>query len=272
MIAALEPTVSTRPNPPPNRLELLQKTVSASRLNCWLQCRLKFRFRYVEQIVKPLTPSLHVGGVVHRVLQAWNMARWRKQALRTEDLRQVFDAGWQEQAEPIHWDGEEQSEQHTAWALLERYFLETPIKPNELPEAVEVPMEADLAQHGLPVLVGVLDLVRAGGRIVDFKTASKSPVEAQAAHLHEIQLTCYSVLYRDATGRQESARELHHLIKTKSPKIVVTTLGPMEPAQETRLFRVIESYLKGLAQGDFVPSPGFHCAACEFFAECRRWS
>jgi putative RecB family exonuclease len=53
--------------------------------------------------------------------------------------------------------------------VLEKYFTDTPIKADEMPEAVEVPVEADLAQHGLPVLIGVLDLVRAGGRIVDFK-------------------------------------------------------------------------------------------------------
>jgi len=59
--------------------------------------------------------------------------------------------------------------------VLEKYFADTPIKPNEMPEAVEVPVEADLAKHGLPVLIGVLDLVRFGGRIADFKSAAKTP-------------------------------------------------------------------------------------------------
>jgi putative RecB family exonuclease len=76
MIALVDPAKVTSPaQPKPNPIETLQKTVSASRLNCWLGCRLKFFFRYVQQISKPKTPALHVGSVVHLVLQAWNM-RW----------------------------------------------------------------------------------------------------------------------------------------------------------------------------------------------------
>ena len=59
--------------------------------------------------------------------------------------------------------------------MLEKYFIDTPIKADEIPEAVEVSVEADLTQHGLPVLIGVLDLVRSKARIVDFKSAAKTP-------------------------------------------------------------------------------------------------
>lgn len=57
----------------------LQQTVSASRLSLFLQCRLKFWFRYVAELKKPKTPALHLGGSVHQVLRAWNMARWKQQ-------------------------------------------------------------------------------------------------------------------------------------------------------------------------------------------------
>ena len=62
-------------------------------LTCWLQCRLKFYFRYVQQISKPKTPSLHVGSVVHLILQAWNMARWRKQEFQLEKFKKLFEDG-----------------------------------------------------------------------------------------------------------------------------------------------------------------------------------
>ena len=62
----------------PAPIEKLKKSVSASRLNCWLQCRLKFYFRYVLKISKPKTAALHFGSVVHLVLQHWNMTRWRR--------------------------------------------------------------------------------------------------------------------------------------------------------------------------------------------------
>jgi hypothetical protein len=278
MIASVEsvsapvPPPQPTPKPKANPIENLQKTVSASRLTTFLQCRLKFFFRYVQQISKPKTPSLHVGSVVHLVLQAWNMARWKKQPFEIERFKKLFEEGWKDQPPGIQWDGGEPGEKNTTWSVLEMYITETPIKANEMPEAVEVPMEADLSKYGLPTLLGVLDLVRAGGRIVDFKSTGKTPDPEDAAHQNETQLSCYSVLYREATGHLESGRELHHLVKTKTPKLVITELPPMTDMQRVRLFRMIESYAEGLAREDFVPSPGFQCAGCEFMPECKRWA
>jgi len=252
-------------------IDKLKRTVSASRLNCWLQCRLKFYFRYVQKITKPKTAALHYGSVVHLVLQQWNMARWRKHQFDITKLKQVFDTGWADQGTAINWDGEEPEQKSSAWSVLEKYFTDTPIKADELPEAVEVPVEADLSNHGLPVLIGILDLVRAGGRIVDFKSAAKTPDTDMALHTNGVQLDCYSVLYRESTGKREGGRELHHLIKTKVPKLVITETGPMLEYQRNRLFRLLENYVEGLDREDFVPAPGFGCMGCEFLHECRAW-
>ena len=254
----------------PNPIDKLKNTVSASRLNCWLQCRLKFYFRYVLKITKPKTPALHYGSVLHLVLQQWNMNRWRKQPFDLAQLRQVFDAGWADQAQ-INWDGEEPDQKASAWNVLEKYFTDTPIKSNEMPEAVEVPVEADLTKHGLPVLIGVLDLVRSGGRIVDFKSTGKTPDNDMALHQNGLQLDCYSVLYRESTGKREAGRELHHLVKTKVPKVIVTETGPMLEYQRNRLFRLMENYVDGLDREDFVPAVGFGCMGCEYQSNCRAW-
>ena len=252
-------------------LDKLKRTVSASRLNCWLQCRLKFYFRYVLKLPKPKTTALHFGSVVHLVLQHWNLTRWRRQPFEIAKLKQVFDSGWLDQGCVIDWDGEEPEQKASAWLVLEKYFTETPIKADEMPEAVEVPVEADLSQHGLPVLIGILDLVRAGGRIVDFKSAAKAPDKEMALHQNGVQLDCYSVLYREATGQREAGRELHHLVKTKVPKLIITEAGPMLEYQRNRLFRLMEDYVDGLERENFIPAPGFGCMGCEFMSECRKW-
>jgi putative RecB family exonuclease len=275
MIAPADAPVVRPPNGPPvDPVAELLKTISASRLGCWQQCRLKFWFRYVVRLQKPPTPALHFGSVVHAVLQAWNLARWRRQPFITERFKQLFDQQWPElqKGVKIRWEGEEEDQRKTAWASLETYWIETPIKNDERPEAVEVWVEADLSRHGLPTLVGILDLVRAGGRIVDFKTSGKTPDAEQVLHQHETQLSGYAVLYREATGKREGGMELHHLIKLKTPKVVIAESGPMTERQRTRLFRAIESYVDGLRRRDFVPSPGLACSFCEYFNECRAWT
>ena len=254
-------------------LELLTEEVSASRLGLWASCRLKFYFKYVLQLKKPATPALYVGKTVHSVLQAWNLARWKGRVMDADTLKEVFTQRWDEDqvGQDIEWDGDEQKERGTALGLLELYLKETPILPEEKPQAVEVRLEAGLGEHGLPRLIGIVDLVRPGGKIVDFKTSAQTPNPERVAHQSEIQLTCYALLYRDGTGQTESGFELHHLVKTKAPKLVVTPLPPITENQKTRLFHQIESYVEGVTREDFVPSPGIQCLACQFINECRAW-
>lgn len=254
------------------RLEALREEVSASRLNLWSTCRLKFFFRYVQQVAKPPTPALHLGKTIHAVLQAWNMARWRGESFTPPTAIKFLENQWKEQEPGIDWDNDETGQREKAIRMLEAYFRSSTIPPDEKPHGVEVRLEADLGEHGLPTLIGILDLVRPPGTIVDFKTSAQTPEITRLTHQTEIQLTCYSVLYRDATGREETGFELHHLVKQKLPKLIVTTLSQASERQRERLFRVIESYVQGVERQDFVPSAGLHCASCEYFSECRRWS
>jgi RecB family exonuclease len=256
----------------PKSIEELLATVSASRLNTFHSCRLKFYFNYVLGLSRAKSGAQHIGSTVHHALKLWNLARWRKQSIPDGWLRGQFDLFWTEdQAGAIAWDeGEEDQSKAKAWALLETYFQQSPIPANEAAEGVEVSVEADL---GSTKLIGIIDLVRSGGRIVEFKTAGQTPNPDKAEHMHELQCSCYSLMYREATGRPEKAVELHHLVKLKTPKLVVTALPPMSTKQEKRLLKVVDSYLAGVQRQDWVPSPSpMSCACCEFFNECRRWS
>jgi putative RecB family exonuclease len=119
----------------------LQRTVSASRLNTFHQCRLKFFFRYVAEVEKPATPALFVGKAVHAVLQAWNIARWRGEERSVEFFRMALDAIWEESGASIKWK-DEAAQRTTAWAMLQTYFHESPIPSDEKPQGVEVVLRA----------------------------------------------------------------------------------------------------------------------------------
>ena len=254
------------------RVDQLQRTVSPSRLSLFLSCRLKFFFRNVAKIQKPKTAALHVGSAVHSTLKTWNKARWRQQPLSLKELHDAYSKAWGESEEVVQWEaGEEDDEKKTGWRLVETYMRESKIPPTLKPDAVEVPVEADLSEHGLPKLVGVLDLVQQR-TVIDFKTSGQTPNADRVAHTNEVQISSYAVLYRHNTGQREAGLELHHLVKTKNPKLVITALPPMDDRQQSRLFTLIEGYVDGLDRRDFIPSPGLQCVSCEFFNECRAWS
>src|SRR6187431_1845706 len=111
--------------PPPRELSEseivtgLQETVSASRLSLFLQCRLKFYFRYVLKLKKPKTAALHVGNAVHAVLKAWNKARWLVKPLTLKVVHETYLKAWEENSEgPVKWEpGEEDDEKTTGWKL-----------------------------------------------------------------------------------------------------------------------------------------------------------
>ena len=263
--------------PPPTDDQIiakLQQKVSASKLTLFQTCRLKFFFRYVLGLRKPKTAALHVGVAVHTVLSNWNRARWRQQSLALADLFITYQEVWKsgQVEEPVAWDSPavEAEQQQTGWRLLETFFRESPIRDAGKPDAVEVRVEADLASHGLPTLVGVLDLVQ-NETVIDFKTSSTTPNPERAASVNATQATAYAMLYRENTGRKKTAVELHHLVKLKQPRLVVVALPPIGERERSRLLRVIDSYVAGLEQRDFIPSPGLQCAACEFFHECAAW-
>ena len=250
--------------------------LSASRLKSFHTCRLQWYFRYIEQIPSKASAALLVGKVVHAVLQTWNLARWRGEDTSLERMELVFEASWihgcEEEAMTWNSSEEEAKEKAGALSILRHYLTHTPVPHDEKPQAVEVRVERDLDAHGLPPLVGIIDLVRAGGKIVDFKTSARSPDAFMATHQNEIQLSCYALLYREATGQTESGVELHHLVKTKEPKLIVTPMSPMTPDQTRRLVRIMESYVRGIEAEDYVPSPGMHCSWCDYYAECRKWN
>jgi hypothetical protein len=250
---------------------VLLEAVSASRLNLFHSCRLKFYFRYILRLQKPVGVALFVGKAVHAALQEWSKRRWLGKPSGSSELKEAFETHWQASTaeEPVRFEeGEEQLEKAKAWNVVEMYLRDTPIPIAEKPEGVEVAVEADLASHGLPKLRGFIDLVRQGGRIVDFKTTATSPNEETVLHRNELQLTVYGILYREATGRRESGFELHHLVKTKTPKLV-TTHDPVTAKQRDKLFRSIDSYIEGVEREDWVASPGLQCVSCEYLNECK---
>ena len=186
--------------------DVLLEPVSASRLNAFHSCRLKFYFRYILKLRKPVGAALHVGKSVHAALPEWSKRRWHLKPSESHDIRDGFNDHWISlQAEdPVAFEsGEESVEQSKAWGLVEMYLRDTPIPAAEKPLAVEVAVDTDLTSHGLPVLRGVIDLIRPGGKIVDFKTTATTPNESQVEHRNQLQLTAYGLLYREATGEKE---------------------------------------------------------------------
>ena len=247
--------------------------VSVSRLKGFLTCRLRFYFEKVLALPKPVSPALHFGRAVHAALQHFNKARWRNGDTSEPAVVAAFlESFTPEPGQVIAWtDAEEAGELRAKGETLLRAFLAAGVHSlNEKPMGVEVAVEAHHPDLALPVF-GVLDLVKADRRVVDYKTCASTPDLTLESWLHEIQTTAYALLVEESAGTESTGTDLVFLVKTKTPKIIVHAIAPPTPVQRDRFARLVEVYATGVANEAYYPSPGQHCSWCSYRSECGVW-
>ena len=256
--------------------------VSASRLSLWLRCPLAFKFRYVDGIRTPPSANLFLGKRVHDGLEYYYRHAQAGVRLSGPEVARHITRHWEgaADAEQIVWEKADDSQAlRTKCQDLVACYLDRFVDAGEQILGVESAMEATLLDPvtgerlALP-MVGIVDLLvetNDGPILVDFKTVGRggTPVAQQ----HEIQLGCYSLLFRELTGTLESGLEIRSLVKTKRPKVEVHRFEPRSARHVARLFTVIREYLKAIERGVFNFRPGMACLFCDVReTHCPTWS
>ena len=275
MIAPADPARNgSSPKPMEKRGGDPLEYVSVSRLKNFLACRLRFYFEKVLAIPKPTSPALHFGKSIHFALQQFNKARWRGGDTSEAAVIAAFAESFAnpEQGQPVEWsEPEEPQELRTKGETMIRAFLAANVHPlGEKPVGVEVAVEAHHPDLALP-LFGVLDLVKAYRRVVDYKTCASTPNPVIESWIHEVQTTAYALLIEETTEQPSSGTDLVFLVKTKVPKVLIYPVDPPTQVQRARFARLVEIYFSAVANEAYYPSPGQHCAWCSYRSECSAW-
>ena len=138
-------TALTTDRPAHGRQGSVWSYVSPSRLGLWLRCPLAFRFRYVDGIKSPTTPSLFVGKTCHSGLEAFYRHQQLGVTLDAEDVAKRMVDGWDEAvtAEGMQFESEadEMKLKLQTVDLVAAYLAHVP-KDEPRPLAVEATMEA----------------------------------------------------------------------------------------------------------------------------------
>jgi hypothetical protein len=192
-------------------------------------------------------------------------------------LPMVFADAWKfgMETEPPNFenDADEEKSRYQILDLVTAYLSAIPVneeKPIAVEQRYEMPLidPATRENLGFP-LVGVLDLVlneECGQVIVDFKTSSTASVSDLA---HELQLTAYAYLFREATEGEELRSEIRQLIETKTPKVQTHRFPRRTDEHFTRFFGLIREYLDALDKKVFNYRPSWTCNTfCEHYISC----
>jgi hypothetical protein len=249
--------------------------VSPSRLKLWMECPLKWKAVYVDEVRTAPTPALVFGSAIHKALELHHRSLWMGGRASTEELEQAFrlavDEGCRPEGfDPITVDQDEFLGQ--ARKLIELYvgrFGDEPVAAAEL--ALSAPLVDGTGEDLGAQLTGIIDLVTADRRVIDLKSSARASDLFDVTVAHSVQLHAYRWLMLHSTGQEPKALEIRTLLRRKNPDVQVYTL----PARQGFLpfLRLVRAYVEFVRRSEApIPRPGFLCGeTCAAYSVCRKY-
>lgn len=246
---------------------------SYSAISTYLQCSLKYFFRYVEKIESELTSkNLVFGSAIHSCLNMIASKRMANQAVPSEAIKEFYEREFDNQlccGKNIDFKSPEEASELKSKGLemIETYvnqWADKKIIGHDQAFALEIP---ELSKP----IIGAYDLVieeKGNTTIVDWKTAARKWPEDKADKDGQATLYCHA--FKNTTGKTAKFR-FDVITKTKIPSVQIMQTSRTD-ADINRLISVFQSVERGINAGVFYPNDtSFFCSACEYAKACGSW-
>jgi CRISPR/Cas system-associated exonuclease Cas4 (RecB family) len=248
--------------------------LSASQINLYIQCSLKYKYQYIDQIPKPFKPSgLAFGSVMHSAIEWLHKERIKGKQVSLERLYKIFETDWfslRVDTRIQFKDGEDEVKLLLTGKEMLGIYFNSPlnsIKSAEVPFHVPL-LNISTGEELTVPLEGIIDLIEKDDVIVEFKTSARS-MDPETLNDY-LQLTAYSYAYRTLFGRGPKTLKVINFVKAKTPKMVVIETS-RENSYYERFFYIAREVLKGINSGLFLPKQSFMCKDCEYEGLCKKW-
>jgi DNA helicase II / ATP-dependent DNA helicase PcrA len=232
--------------------------LSASAIEIYEQCPLRFKLEREWNLPRDVPASLHYGAVMHNVLRTFYDARRFGREISDADLLEMFRQGLAEAGIPDRYQYELYLQQGRE--QLEQFFELARTTPQL--EVLATEHSFDL-QVGDAKLRGRIDRVdRAGSdgiAIVDYKTGKpKSQEEADKS----LQLSLYALAAKQVWG-QRAAQLTFYNLENNTAVWTTRTDAELEAAKER-----VQEAAENIARGKFPARPGYQCTFCPYRNLC----
>ena len=228
--------------------------LSASDIETYRTCPLKYKFARVFRIPSEPTLNQRFGILVHQVLERYHSSGGRT----LDELLGLLEAGWRRGG---FGGSEEERQLHgKADASLRRYFERDRVDAAE-PVWFERGFQFRLGDHTLRGRVDRVDRLPDGGyELIDYKTGRPK----SAAQLREdVQLSLYAVGAREAW--QLDASRQSYLYVLDDEKVPV----PTEDIDQAWIAETVAEVADGILGQGFEPTPSYSaCSWCDFRIAC----
>jgi len=233
-------------------------SLSASDLDLYLTCPLKYKFRRVFGIPQEPTINQRFGILVHNVLERFHKEAAEGEEDGVERLMDLFEAGWRRSgfgtsddelqfrdrarnSMRLYWEREEESEGEPVW--LERKF------------------DIRIGPHHVRGRVDRVDRLPDGSHeLIDYKTGER---KSEAALENDLQLALYRLAAREAWQIEAGRGSYYYVLDAEK------VAAPTKPDDAERVERTVLAVGEGVLGQDFEPRPApATCGWCDYRLIC----
>ncbi|MFH0839383.1 MAG: ATP-dependent DNA helicase [Candidatus Omnitrophota bacterium] len=237
-------------------------TLSYYHIDDYLTCPLKYKYVHILRVPVLQHHSVVYGKAVHDAVQYYHLAKIKNKTITIDDVLSAFRLGWVSEGFLTREHEEERFK--VGEQALKRFFDEQE-KSKQVPALAEEKFRFTLTDNLL--VKGRWDRIDMRGdavTIIDFKTSEiKKEKDAHRRAKESLQLSIYSLAYKEKFGKIPDAVELH-FIESGMVGVSERTGEDIEEA-----IQKIKEVSRGIRKQDFSPGPRYlACRYCAFSKIC----
>ncbi len=232
-------------------------SLSASDLDLYLTCPLKYKFARVFGIPQEPTINQRFGILVHNVLERFHREDKNRDG-GLPRLMSLFEAGWRRsgfgssddelqfrdrarEAMRLYWERESGSEGEPVW--LERKF------------------DIRIGESHVRGRIDRVDRLPGGGyEVIDYKTGER---KSEADLESDLQLALYRLATREAWNLEAESGSYYYVLDAEK------VAAPVKPDDAERVERTVLQVGQGILDQDFEPRPSpVVCSWCDYRLIC----
>jgi DNA helicase II / ATP-dependent DNA helicase PcrA len=237
---------------------LAQRPLSATSIDAYDTCPLKYKLLQDWRIPGPASASMVYGMIVHEMLRDVHQAIIAGRPRSEGEVLQRF----RERLAEAAFDDDYQRTLFAQQGVRHLSAYLTLLGAGPPPPVLHAEKSFDVKLDGVCVRGRIDRVDRLDGsrvRVIDFKTGS--PFDQKKAD-DSLQLSIYAIAARESLNADPAELVIHNLDDNSA----VLTMRTEEALQETRA--KIAEVAAGIAAEHFEPKPGFACGWCEFRKLC----
>lgn len=251
------------------------KVYSHSRLSTFEQCNLKYKFKYIDNIIPEIEKTIeaHVGSIVHKTLE-WMYSEVKEKRIPTiDEVIVYYSRNWMQEYNQDLIENKGHDEKYYfnkgIQYLIDYYNKYKPFDDNTL--EVEKEIFIDLDESGEYKIRGFIDrlaynLKTSEYEVHDYKTSNSMPSSDKIEN--DRQLALYSIAVKEMFGMEKEVKLIWHYLFFNTKIESRRTIEQLEKLKKEtlELIKAIESTT------EFKPNKSYLCNWCPYKPICPAWT